>query len=52
VASEQVLDMPVRRHVLTSERPLGSAGLIRFLQLDLDTVLSLGPQARDQAGRR
>jgi hypothetical protein len=92
VASEQVLDIPVRRHVLTSERPFqvvldgiyngisqpdtgalftklaacasyeelsalvgqaqGSAGLIRFLHLDLDTVLTLDPQARDQAGRR
>jgi hypothetical protein len=92
VASAQVLDIPVRRHVLTSERPFqvvldgiydginqpdigalfaelavctsyeefsalvgqaqGSAGLIRFLHLDLDTVLSLDPQARDQAGRR
>jgi hypothetical protein len=92
VASGQVLDIAVRRHVLTSERPFqvvldgiydgisqpdtgalfaklaasasyeqfsalvrqaqGSAGLIRFLHLDLDTVLSLDPKARDQAGRR
>jgi hypothetical protein len=92
VASEQVLDIPVRRHVLTSERPFqvvldgiydgisqpdigalfatlaastsyeqfaalvshaqGSAGLMRFLHLDLDTVLALDPQASDQAGRR
>jgi hypothetical protein len=91
VASEQVLDISVRRHVLTSERPFqavldgiyegisqpdigalfarlavissyqelsalvgqaqGSAGLMRFLHLDLDTVLALDPQA-DQAGRR
>jgi hypothetical protein len=91
VASEQVLDIPVRRHVLTSERPFqvvldsiyggisqpdlgalfarlaastsyeeftalvrqaqGSAGLMRFLQLDDDHVLALDPQA-DQAGRR
>jgi hypothetical protein len=91
VASEQVLDIPVRRHVLTSERPFqvvldgiydgisqpdigalfarlaastsyeelstlvgqaqGSAGLMRFLHLDLDTVLTLDPRA-DQAGRR
>jgi hypothetical protein len=91
VASEQVLDIPVRRHVLTSERPFqvvldgiyggisqpdigalfaklaastsyeevtalvgqaqGSAGLMRFLQLELDTVLALDPQAH-QAGRR
>ncbi len=83
MASEQVLDIPVRRHVLTSERPFqvvldgifggisqpdigalftklaastsyeefsalvrqaqGSAGLMRFLQLDLDTVLPLDP---------
>jgi hypothetical protein len=92
VASEQVLDIPVRRHVLTTERPFqvvldgifggisqpdigalfaklaastsyeefaalvghaqGSAGLMRFLQLDDDHVLALDPQARDQAGRR
>jgi hypothetical protein len=92
VASEQVLDIPVRRHVLTCERPFqvvldgifggisqpdigalfatlaactsyeeftalvgqaqGSAGLMRFLQLDHDRVLALDPQARDQAGRR
>jgi hypothetical protein len=91
VASERVLDIAARRHVLTSERPFqvvldgiyggisqpdiaalfaklaastsykefselvrqaqGSAGLMRFLQLDLDTVLALDPQAR-QAGRR
>jgi hypothetical protein len=91
VASEQVLDIPVRRHVLTSEQPFqvvldgiydgisqpdiaalfarlaastcyeelstlvgqaqGSAGLMRFLHLDLDTVLTLDPRA-DQAGRR
>jgi hypothetical protein len=91
VASEQVLDIPVRRHVLTSERPFqvvldsifggisqpdigalfaklaastsyeefsalvgqaqGSAGLMRFLHLDLDTVLALDPHAH-QAGRR
>jgi hypothetical protein len=91
VASEQLLDIPVRRHLLTSERPFqvvldgifggisqpdigalfaklaastsyeefsalvgqaqGRAGLMRFLHLDLDTVLSLDPQAH-QAGRR
>ena len=91
MASEHVLDIPVHRHVLTSERPFqavldgiydgisqpdigalfarlaastsyeelsalvgqaqGSAGLMRFLHLDLDTVLTLDPQA-DQAGRR
>jgi hypothetical protein len=91
VASEQVLDIPVRRHVLTSDRPFqvvldgiyagisepdigvlftklaastsyeeftalvrqaqGSAGLMRFLHLDLDTVLALDPQAH-QAGCR
>jgi hypothetical protein len=89
VASEQVLDIPVRRHVLTSERPFqvvldgiydgvsqldigtlfarlaactsyeeftalvgqaqGSAGPMRSLQLDLDAVLALDPQAH-QAG--
>jgi hypothetical protein len=91
VASEQELDIPVRRHVLTSPRPFpavldgvydgisqpdigilfaslaastsyeefsalvrhaqGSAGLMRFLHLDDDTVLALDPQA-DRAGRR
>jgi hypothetical protein len=91
MASEQVLDVAVRRHIFTSEWPFqvvldgifggisqpdigalfaklaagtsyeefsalvrqaqGSAGLIRFLQLDLDTVLALDPQAH-QAGRR
>ena len=30
----------------------GSAGLIRFLELDLDQALTLDPQARDRAGRR
>ena len=30
----------------------GSAGLMRFLQLDLDTALALDPRARNQAGRR
>jgi hypothetical protein len=92
VASEQVLDIPVRRHVVTSERPFqvvldgiydgisqpdigalfaslaastsyeeftalvgqaqGGTGLFRFVHLDLDTVLALDPQARQQAGRR
>jgi hypothetical protein len=91
VASEQALDVSVRRHVLTSDRPFqevlddiyggisqpdigalfarlaactsyeeftalvqqaqGSAGLMRFLQLNLDTALALDPQAH-QAGRR
>jgi hypothetical protein len=91
MASEQVLDVVVRRHMLTSERPFsdvldgifggisqpdigalfaklavsasytefsslvrqaqGSAGLMRFLQLDLDNALALDPQA-DQNGRR
>ena len=92
MASEQVLDVVVRRHVFDSERPFqavldgifggiarpdigpllselaastsyeqfsslvreaqGSAGLMLFLQLDLDTALALDPKARDQAGRR
>ena len=92
MASEQVLDVMLRRHVLTSERPFaavldgifsgisqpdigalfaklavaasyeefsslvrqaqGSAGLMRFLQLDLDNALALDPQACQQAGRR
>ncbi len=30
----------------------GSAGLIRFLQLDLDHALTFDPQAQDRAGRR
>ena len=91
MASEQVLDVAVRRHIFTSERPFqvvldgifggvsqpdigalfaklaastsseefsalvrqaqGCAGLMRFLHLDLDTVLALDPQAH-QAGRR
>jgi hypothetical protein len=86
-----VLDIAVRRHVLTSKQPFqvvldgiyagigqpdigalfaklaastsygefsalvrqaqGSAGLMRFLQLNLDTVLALDPHAH-QAGRR
>lgn len=92
MTSEQVLDVMVRRHIFTSERPFpavldgifggisqpdigalfaklavsasyeefsllvqqaqGSAGLMRFLQLDLDTALALDPQAPDWAGRR
>jgi hypothetical protein len=92
VASEQVHEVLVRRHVFDSERPFsqvldgifggisqpdigmlfsklaastsyrefsslvrqaqGSAGLIRFLQLDLDHALTLDPQAQDRAGRR
>jgi hypothetical protein len=92
MASEQVLEVLVRRHVFDSERPFssvldgifggisqpdigllfsevaastsyeqlsslvgqaqGSAGLMRFLQLDLDPVLTLDPQAPDWAGRR
>jgi Domain of unknown function DUF302 len=91
MASEQVLDVAVRRHVFTGEWPFpdvldgifggisqpdigalfaklaastsyeefsalvgqaqGSAGLMVFLQLDLDTVLTLDPQAH-QGGRR
>jgi hypothetical protein len=30
----------------------GSAGLMRFWQLDLDVALTLDPRARQQAGRR
>jgi hypothetical protein len=92
MTSEQVLEIVVRRHVLTSEQPFaavldgifsgisqpdigqlfsklaastsyeefaslvqqaqGSAGLMRFLQLDLDAALALDPQAKGQAGRR
>ena len=92
MASEQVLEIVVRRHVFTSDRTFpevldgifagisrpdigsllanlavstsyeefsslvrqaqGSAGLMLFWQLDLDTALNLDPQAPDQAGRR
>jgi hypothetical protein len=92
MASEQVLDVPMRRHVFESERPFtdvldgiysgisrpdiellfsqlaastsyeqfsslvaqaqGSAGLMRFMELDLNQAFTLDPQARDQAGRR
>ena len=92
MASEQVLDVLMRRHVFDSERPFasvldgifggisqpdigqlfsklaastsyqefsslvaqaqGSAGLMRFLQLDLDQALTLDPQAPDWTGRR
>jgi uncharacterized protein (DUF302 family) len=91
MASEQLLDVAVRRHIFTSERPFadvldgifagisqpdigalfaklaastsyeelrslvqqaqGSAGLMRFLQLDLDTALAHDPQAH-RDGRR
>jgi hypothetical protein len=92
MASEQVLEVLMRRHVFDSERPFGSvldgifggisqpgieqlfrklaastsyeqfsslvqqaqgsAGLMRFLQLDLDQALTLDPQAPDWDGRR
>ena len=92
MATEQVLQVPIRRYTIESERPFanvldgifggisrpdtgalfsdleasssyeqfsslvqqaqGSAGLMRFWQLDLDVALTLDPQARDQAGRR
>jgi hypothetical protein len=34
------------------EQAQGSAGLMRFLQLDLDQALTLDPQAHDWTGRR
>ena len=34
------------------EEAQGSAGLMRFLQLDLDSALTLDPQAPDWTGRR
>jgi hypothetical protein len=34
------------------EQAQGSAGLMRFLQLDLDNALSLDPKAEDWSGRR
>src|SRR6201984_828859 len=92
MASEQVLEGPLRRPVFASERPFaavldgifggisqpdigallsklaastsydqasslvqqaqGSIGLMRFLQLDLDSILTLDPQAQDWTGRR
>ncbi len=92
MASEHVLEVLVRRHVLDSERPFaavldgiyqgisrpdigalfgqlaasgsfeefsklvgqaqGSAGLMRFLDLDLDNALTRDPQAPDWTGRR
>jgi hypothetical protein len=92
MASEQVLDVVVRRHVFDSELPFqavldgifggisrpdigplfselaastsyeqfsslvrqaqGSAGLMLFLQLDLDVALALDPRASSRAGRR
>jgi hypothetical protein len=92
LASEDVLEVRVRRHVFTSERPFsdvingiyggisrpdietlfrelaastsyeqfsslvrqaqGSAGLMRFLELDLDAALALDPEAAGWAGRR
>jgi uncharacterized protein (DUF302 family) len=92
MASEQVLDVVVRRHVFDSDRPFqavldgifggitrpdigpllgklaastsyeqfsslvrqvqGSAGLMLFLQLDLDAALALDPRARSKAGQR
>jgi hypothetical protein len=92
MASEQVPEVPMRRHVFDSERPFaavldgifggisqpdiealfsklaastsyeqfsslvqqaqGSIGLMRFLQLDCDSVLTLDPQAPDWDGRR
>src|SRR5215813_2356976 len=92
MATEHVLEVPIRRHIIESEQPFasvldgifggisrpdigplfsdleasksyeqfsslvqqaqGSAGLMRFWQLDLDVALTLDPQARQQAGRR
>ena len=91
MAAEDVLEVRVRRHVFTSERPFaeimdgiyggisqpdvgglfrqlaestsyeqftalvrqaqGSAGLMRFLELELDRALALDPQAQSSAGR-
>ena len=92
LAAEDVLEVRVRRHVFTSERPFaeimdgiyggisqpdignlfrelgastsyeqfttlvrqaqGSAGLMRFLELELDSALALDPRAQSSAGRR
>src|SRR5580692_4542744 len=91
LAAEDVLEVRVRRHVFTTERPFteimdgiyggvsqpdigglfrqlaastsyeqftslvrqaqGGAGLMRFLELELDTALALDPQAQGSAGR-
>jgi hypothetical protein len=91
LAAEDVLEVRVRRHVFTTERPFteimdgiyggvsqpdigslfrqlaastsyeqftslvrqaqGSAGLMRFLELELDRALALDPQAQSSAGR-
>jgi uncharacterized protein YidB (DUF937 family) len=92
MASENVLEVSLRRHVVETDRPFatvldgifggisrpdidalfreldaaasyeqfsslvekaqGSAGLMRFMQLDLDNALTLDPQAQDRSGRR
>jgi hypothetical protein len=92
LATEEVLEIQLRRHVFTSERPFadvlkgiyggisqpdlgklfgqlaqsatyqqftslvgqaaGSAGLMRFLELDLDGAFAHDPQAQGSAGRR
>ena len=92
MATEQVLEVSIRRHIIEGERPFasvldgifggisrpdigslfsdleastsyeqfsslvqqaqGSAGLMRFWQLNLDVALTLGPQAQHQARRR
>jgi hypothetical protein len=92
MATERVLEIPVRRHVIDTQQPFqdvldgifagisqpdieslfsalgastsfeqftslvkraqGSAGLMRFWRLDLDTALALDPQAAGEAGLR
>lgn len=42
----------IARPVLVASFIKGSAGLLRFWQLDLDTALARDPQAGDKAGRR
>jgi len=43
---------PYREFSSLLEQAQGSAGPMRFLQLDLDGALSIDPKAEDWAGRR
>lgn len=92
MATENIVDVAIRRHVIQTDRPFadvldgiyggisrpdiealfgrlaasttyaefvslvqdaqGSAGLMRFLELELDGALALDPQAVDRGGRR
>jgi len=50
--SRLVASSPYREFSSLVELAQGSAGLMRFLPLDLDGALSLDPKAEDWAGRR